>query len=48
MNKIGVISPLTGESLPQQAAPTVELSIVVPVYNEDESLPHLLERLWVL
>ena len=45
MNKIGVISPLTGESLPQQAAPTVELSIVVPVYNEDESLPHLIERL---
>jgi hypothetical protein len=48
LNNIGCISSLPSVSLPKQAGTTVELSIVVRVYNEDESLPHLLERLWVL
>lgn len=33
MNNTGLISPLTGESLPKQAGTTVELSIAVTVYN---------------
>ena len=37
--------PMSGAALRRAGAPAPQLSVVVPVYNEEESIPHLHQRL---
>lgn len=37
--------PMSGAALRRAAAPAPQLSVVVPIYNEEESIPHLYQRL---